>query len=68
MGASIRDLEKHIIEIRTKIEDIQKACSHPEAAVTKEAGSNTGNYDPSCDSYWYDYFCNCCEKRWREYS
>jgi hypothetical protein len=41
---------------------LQVTCTHPTA--TKKYGANTGNYDPSADSYWIDYTCPDCGKRW----
>lgn len=52
--------------LQNKIKDIQDNCSHPEGAVTKEYGSNTGNYDPSSDCYWTNFVCGLCSKRWQE--
>lgn len=56
-------------EIRRRIEaanrdmmQLQALCQHPDAE--KKHGSNTGNYDPSADSYWTDYNCPDCSKRW----
>lgn len=47
-----------------QITEIQDACEHPN--VLKKARSNTGNYDPSNDSYWYDCHCPDCDKFWQE--
>ncbi len=46
---------------------LQALCVHPAHAVQIEHGSNTGNYDPSADSYWTDYKCCLCDKRWTEH-
>jgi len=43
--------------------ELQQICSHPN--VMKEHKSNTGNYDPSADSYWIEYRCLDCHKHWR---
>lgn len=61
---NVKELEIEKQEIQDKINRIQEECSHPADCVTYKAGSNTGNYDPSCDSYWRDYTCDLCEKRW----
>jgi len=41
---------------------LQALCKHPN--VEKEYKSNTGNYDPSADSYWIEFRCPDCRKRW----
>jgi hypothetical protein len=43
---------------------LQATCQHP--GLTKKHGSNTGNYDPTADSYWIDFHCPDCRARWRE--
>ncbi len=49
-------------KVYADIASLQKECTHPN--VKKEYKSNTGNYDPSCDSYWIDYRCPDCNKYW----
>ncbi len=44
--------------------ELQKKCKH--INLTKIPGANIGNYDPSADSYWYDFECYDCGKKWRE--
>lgn len=61
----VQQLREEIAERQAKISEIQEQCSHPEAAVTKKHGSNTGNYDPSADCYWTDFHCSLCDKRWQ---
>ena len=60
-------------EIKAKIEKLneelrvhQERCPHLD--LTKKHGANTGNYDPSSDSYWITYYCPLCEKGWTEYN
>ena len=43
---------------------LQEECTHPN--VHKKGGSNTGNYDPSADAYWWTFNCPDCIKYWRE--
>lgn len=43
---------------------LQETCAHPNA--TKKYGGDTGNWDRSQDSYWIDFSCPDCRKRWRE--
>ncbi|SOK58350.1 hypothetical protein [Yersinia phage fHe-Yen9-04] len=42
----------------------QEECTHEYVQI--RARSNTGNYDPSQNSYWYEIKCKCCNKRWDE--
>jgi len=41
---------------------LQSECLH-ENATHVHKGS-TGNYDPSCDSYWVEHGCPDCDKFW----
>lgn len=59
--ASIDRREEKLAHELAKLQDL---CVH--SNVTKKYDSNTGNYDPSADSYWIDFFCPDCRKRWRE--
>lgn len=64
---TLTKVQRRVAKIETlykEIAEIQAGCKHE--AATKKAGANTGNYDPSCNSYWYDYTCPECQKRWRE--
>jgi hypothetical protein len=62
----VSELFEEIAKIRGKISIIQEKCSHPEEALLKEHGSNTGNYDPSVDCYWTNFHCKLCLKSWSE--
>ncbi len=42
----------------------QEECPHEYVQV--ESFSDTGNYDPSEDSYWFEIVCKCCNGRWNE--
>jgi hypothetical protein len=64
--SAIGDLRAEINKATAAIISIQSACSHPKECVTKVAGGDTGNYCKSDDSYWYDFKCGLCEKRWTE--
>ncbi len=44
--------------------DFREECQHEYVKI--KACSDTGNYDRSQDSYWYEIECKCCEKRWNE--
>lgn len=41
---------------------LQEKCPHPD--VSKKYCGNTGNYDPSADSYWIEFRCPDCKKFW----
>ena len=57
-----------IVAMRSRLSQelyaLQDACPHNDK--TGKYGSNTGNYDPSEDSYWYEINCKCCKKAWSE--
>lgn len=53
-------------EIDNQISLIQSECNHPKSALDVKHKSDTGNYDPSADSYWTEYECGLCNKRWTE--
>ena len=66
---SNRKLKAH--RIRDQIKSLcaelarhQDRCKHVKA--TKEYKANTGNYDPSADSYWIEFECPTCLSRWSE--
>jgi hypothetical protein len=61
----IADLKEEIADTQKMIDDIQEACSHPEKAVTRVAGSNAGSGQYE-EKYWYDCECGLCEKKWTE--
>ena len=63
------EIQKRFFEIEKKQEKweleekkLQDLCTHPVA--TENHRSNTGNYDPSADSYWIEYKCPDCDKFW----
>lgn len=60
----IKELKQQLADIQQRINSIQLACSHPAEASTRVGHSNTGNYDPTCDEYWWDYHCALCDKQW----
>lgn len=53
-----------ITELYKELRVHQDKCGHPH--LEKVADSNTGNYDPYNDRYWYNCFCPTCKKRWIE--
>lgn len=42
--------------------ELQAICTHPTA--TRKNFSDTGNWDRSQDSYWTEWHCTDCGKRW----
>ena len=56
-------IDKREDKLAKELSKLQKLCQHPNA--NSKYDSNTGNYDPSADSYWIDYICPDCNKRWR---
>lgn len=62
MNEEIARLRSRIDSDYARIEEIQAVCAHRDA--TKTHGANTGNYDPHADTYWTDYDCPDCGKRW----
>lgn len=64
MKSYIKGLYNQLNEIQRKIESYQSKCKHEE--VVKTPRSNTGNYDPNDDRYWYECKCKNCNKYWIE--
>ena len=59
----IESLENKIYELDLQIENIQNTlCEHN--IITRKNDGNTGNYSSSDDSYWTNYECQDCRKRW----
>lgn len=52
------------VKLHAQLLKLQDECQHPD--VKKVARANTGNYDPSADSYWNDCKCPDCGKHWVE--
>lgn len=50
------------MKLREELGELQLLCTHPD--VTKQYRGDTGNYDPSQDSYWINWHCPDCDKRW----
>jgi hypothetical protein len=48
--------------LNEQMAELKTMCQHPN--VDKKYRANTGNYDPSADSYWIDWNCQDCGKRW----
>ena len=52
-----------ILRAQSRIAALRDSCTHPGAVGVHKA--NTGNYDPSCDSYWTEFKCPECGKFWQ---
>jgi hypothetical protein len=63
----IQEKLKHIYKKQLKWDKaeakLQAACTH--ANVIHKYNGNSGNYDPTADSYWIEYACPDCEKKWQ---
>jgi hypothetical protein len=57
-------LEKVLNDTYVELRELQKGCKHKH--VVKTARSDTGNWCPSDDSYWYTFECPECGKYWTE--
>lgn len=64
-----------VIQERNEIENIRfhlnnreqynrRRCPHE--SLLKKHRANTGNYDPSANSYWTEFTCLDCGKFWTE--
>lgn len=51
-----------ITKANDKIRSLQEECEH--IGVHVEYGANTGNWCTQDNSYWIDWKCPHCEKRW----
>ena len=58
------DIEKKLKLYTDKLKSLEEECVH--SNVTKTHCANTGNYDPSNDSYWTVFVCPDCGKIWQE--
>lgn len=50
------------VRLSEELYELQTTCTHP--MPNKKYDGNTGNYDPSADSYWIDWDCPDCGHRW----
>jgi hypothetical protein len=60
---TIHKAREAIAKANEEIRKAQTACEHP--GLRHRYGSNTGNYDPSSDTYWTDFYCNVCDAKWK---
>lgn len=77
----VSEIQDQILILKLQIKKIQSNCEHNEfkelndystihkpVFVEHVYDSNSGNYDPSSDSYWVTYTCKICEQTWTVYS
>jgi hypothetical protein len=57
-------LDKNIEDLQKQLGTHASTCEHP--VLTGKYGANTGNWSSTDDSYWVDFFCPNCGKRWTE--
>ncbi len=58
-----QQIEAKIKKAYEALSELRKECNHSGDLVYKLDG-NTGNWDKSEDSYWINWICNDCGKRW----
>lgn len=59
-----KSIDRREDKLAKELAKLQSLCGHPN--VDKTYKSNTGNYDPSADSYWIEFVCQDCRKQWIE--
>jgi len=57
-------IKKKLEYWNAQYKQLQMDCEHPRKLKT--AKSDTGNWDRSQDSYWYEIYCPDCDKHWTE--
>lgn len=57
-------IERHQERWELAEKELQAICQHPFA--DKKYRSDTGNWDRSQDSYWIEFKCPDCGRRWIE--
>lgn len=64
MNPILETLNKIKDEVQEAINRFQENCTHPDETLLMRRDANTGNYDPSSDCYWADFWCQECGKHW----
>jgi hypothetical protein len=52
-------------EAQAFIKRVQDNCEHSRETLVGKHDADTGNWDRGDDSYWIDFHCQICDKRWR---
>lgn len=55
-------IQKHQEKWDLAEKQLKELCLHPDAS--KKHCGDTGNWDRNEDSYWIEYKCPDCDKRW----
>jgi len=58
------EISKRLAAVEFELLTLRDNCEH--SFADRKACSNTGNYDPSANCYWYEFRCGDCGKFWRE--
>lgn len=58
-------IEENLFQYRKRLKDLQESCPHPNLSFVNKC--DVGNYDPSSDCYWTEYYCPSCGKAWSEF-
>lgn len=56
-------LEKIVKVVNDSLNELKLKCDHSGNVVYNYCG-NSGNYDRTQDSYWMEWHCRDCDKRW----
>lgn len=64
----IKRVLNKIAEYNVKLSELRKECGENghDGKLTGKYRGNTGNYDPSADSYWVEFKCPVCGDHWTE--
>lgn len=64
MTPTVKRLIANVEKAQAELYAYRDQCKHVNAVRVPH--SDTGNYDPSDDSYWYECECPRCGKVWDE--
>lgn len=57
------NLQLRLERIQNELEMLKTICKHTQHLTYKDRG-DTGNYDPSDNSYWREWYCHECGAQW----
>jgi len=61
IDAKLAKLHAELVELKQQCHDTGHG-----GVLTGKYGANTGNWSSTDDSYWVDFHCPLCDKRWTE--
>lgn len=64
MKPKAKQLIEAVEKANLELSKYRSKCKH--INTVKIPKSNTGNYDPHDDCYWFDCTCQDCGKKWNE--